>query len=59
MTETTDQDKSWLIDKMPYVSADELWIFADKVSCLIGMCGYDLEESRKQAYVELLDKKKK
>jgi hypothetical protein len=57
LTETTDQDRTWLIDQMPYANADELWFFADKVSFLVGMCGYDLEESRKQAYTELLDKK--
>lgn len=53
----TEEDKAWLLEKCPDASDDEIWIFSDKVSYLIGMSDYLTEKAREQAFCELTTKR--
>ena len=59
MDDNVEGDEEWLLDNQPDASEDECWLFADKVSYLVGMCGYTTRPARRQAFSELMTRRKK
>jgi hypothetical protein len=47
-----EEDKAYLLGKRPLATPDEIFLFKDKVGYLVGMCGYDDQRARDQAYGE-------